>query len=55
VGQIPALPFHPPPTIHNMDAGASIIAFLSIGLQLVKVVYGFISAIKDSPSKLGDL
>jgi hypothetical protein len=38
-----------------MDVGASIIAFLSIGLQSVKVVYGFISAIKDGPSKLGDL
>ncbi|KAF8866194.1 hypothetical protein BDZ45DRAFT_720337 [Acephala macrosclerotiorum] len=38
-----------------MDAGASIIAFLSIGLQSVKVVYEFISAIKDGPSKLGDL
>jgi hypothetical protein len=38
-----------------MDAGASIIAFVTIGLQSVKTIYGIISAIKDGPSKLGDL
>lgn len=39
----------------TMDAGASIIAFATIGLQSVKVVYDTISAIKDGPSKLRDL
>lgn len=38
-----------------MDAGASIIAFVTVGLQSVKTVYGIISSIKDGPSKLDDL
>ncbi|KAK9774981.1 hypothetical protein AB5N19_12534 [Seiridium cardinale] len=38
-----------------MDAGASIIAFVTIGLQSIKTIYKVISAVKDGPSKLSDL
>ncbi|KAK6066682.1 ankyrin repeat protein [Seiridium cupressi] len=38
-----------------MDAGASIIAFVTIGLQSIKTIYTVISAVKDGPSKLSDL
>lgn len=38
-----------------MDAGASIVAFIGLGLQSVKVLYQFFSGIKDGPEKVADL
>ncbi|KAL8415083.1 hypothetical protein RB594_006062 [Gaeumannomyces avenae] len=38
-----------------MDAGASILAFLTAGLQSAKLAYDLVSAIKDGPQRIRDL
>ncbi|KAL8388848.1 hypothetical protein RB595_008974 [Gaeumannomyces hyphopodioides] len=38
-----------------MDAGASILAFLTAGLQSAKLAYDVVSAIKDGPQRIRDL